>query len=114
MAILGQTMGPVTTGAPGYGDFVAAGVFKVVEERLIAATPIGNGNLVSGALKIGAGYACHKLLDGGIVGNGTSIAFTVDGIEDVIQGFLGGGLGSLLSGFGIGGGNGNADASWVA
>jgi len=103
MAILGQK---VTKEAPSYITMLGAGVVKYAEERALAATPIGNGTLVSGAVKLGIGYAAHHFVGGNQLGDMVSLGFTVDGVEDVITGVLGGNiLGGLL------GGGGNSSAS---
>lgn len=102
MVLLGKT---VTHSAPDYLTMLGAGVVKYGEERILAATPVGNGTLVSGAVKLGIGYAAHAFLGGNKLGDMASLGFTVDGVEDVLQAVLGGNvLGGLL-----GGGNANAN-----
>ena len=89
-----------------YLDLVAAGVFKSVEETVL--TPyIGNGTLMSGAIKLAAGYVCKEMAPPGLVRNATSAGFTIDGVEDVIYAFTSGaGFGSIF-----GSGNNNSSGS---
>lgn len=101
MAILGQT---VTKSAPSYMTMLGAGVVKYAEEKALAPF-IGNGTLMSGAVKLGAGYAAHHFAGGNQIGDMISLGFTVDGVEDIITAVLGGGaLGNIL-----GGGNATAE-----
>jgi hypothetical protein len=93
----------VTKSAPSYVTALGAGVVKVAEERLLAPY-IGNGTLWSGAIKLGIGYGIHHFVGGNEFGDMGSLGFTVDGVEDIIQGVLGPGLGGIL------GGGGNASA----
>lgn len=89
-----------------YLDLVAAGVFKSVEETVL--TPyIGNGTLMSGAIKLGAGYVCKEMAPPGLVRNATSAGFTIDGVEDIIYALTSGaGFGSIF-----GSGNNNSSGS---
>jgi hypothetical protein len=84
--------------AVSFSDLLIAGVVKSAEERLIAATPLGNGNLISGGVKLFGGAICpgHGVWKYG------KIALTIDGVEDVIQGILGTFMGGG-NGFGLGG-----------
>lgn len=90
MAILTKA---VTTKAPSILDAFGAGLVKFVEERALAATPVGNGTIMSGAIKLGAGYAAKRFIGGGLVGNSISLGFTVDGVEDILTAVLSGGIG---------------------
>lgn len=94
MAILTKA---VTTKAPTIVDAFGAGVVKFVEERALAATPIGNGTIVSGAVKLGIGYAANRFVGGGLLGNSLSLGFTVDGVEDILTAVLNGGIAGSAS-----------------
>jgi hypothetical protein len=99
MVLLGEK---VTHSAPDYITMLGAGVVKYAEERLLAATPVGNGTLVSGAIKLGIGFGAHHMFGGNKMGDMVSLGFTVDGVEDILQGVIGGGI--------FGGANANANA----
>jgi hypothetical protein len=86
MAILTKA---VTTKAPNIIDAFGAGAVKFAEERILASTPVGNGTLVSGAVKLGIGVAANKFIGGGFLGNSVSLGFTVDGVEDVLTAVMG-------------------------
>ncbi len=62
-------------------------VCKIALESVLSPV-IGNGTIKSGALKIGAGFVANKALPAAIIN-----ALTIDGMEDVISGFLKGGMG---------------------
>lgn len=69
-------------------DMLMIGASKVISERLISATPIGNGTLISGAVKLAGAYGVQKFATGKagtIIGAGLA----VDGVEDVITGAMG-------------------------
>lgn len=76
---------------------------KSVSERILARF-VGNGTLMSGALKMGISIA---LISGvkGKVGDILGTAMMVDGGEDIITSFLGGAITNI--GAGITGGNDN-------
>lgn len=82
-----------------------AGAVKYFEEKIIASTPLGNGNLVSGVVKLGIGYGAHHFAGGNQIGDMAAMGFTVDGVEDILTGVLGG---NLLGGL-LGGGNSSAN-----
>jgi hypothetical protein len=89
----------VTTQAPDYMVMVGAGGVKYFEERLLAATPLGNGNLVSGLMKGGIGFAAHHFGGSNKIADMVALGFTVDAVEDVLQAFLGGGgIGAMFGG----------------
>jgi hypothetical protein len=95
----------VTSHAPDYMVMLGAGGVKYIEERLIAATPLGNANFFSGLVKGGIGFAAHHFGGGNKIADMIALGFTVDAVEDVLQALMGGG--------GIGGmfGGGNASAN---
>lgn len=77
---------PLVNDKPDMLDFIIGGIAKKPLEDLIAKTPIGDGNLISAAVKIGGAYALskvktkNKIVNKGL--NGLCIASTVDGCED--------------------------------
>jgi hypothetical protein len=81
-------------------DLVGAGLVKYFGEK--ALTPvIGNGTLMSGAVKLGGGFAARKFIGKGMVGDSISLGLAIDGVEDILTHFMGSA--------GIGGGG---DESW--
>lgn len=85
--------------AHGFVDIIAIGVAKNIEERLTSPY-IGNGTLMSGAIKaIACGVIDGK---GGRLGRIVSDAFGVDAGEDLAIGILGmvPGIGGLTGGAG--------------
>jgi hypothetical protein len=64
----------------GWIDLVGVGVFKQVEER-VTSPYIGNGTLMSGAIKGAVGAVLHG--KAGRIGNLVSTAFLVDAGEDL-------------------------------
>jgi hypothetical protein len=75
---------------------VVAGATKSIEEPLLANL-IGNGCILSGAIKLFLGgwlipwvSGSHK---GNVIVNGISLGLGIDGVEDLIRGaFFGGGI----------------------
>jgi hypothetical protein len=89
----------VTSSAPSYITMLGAGVVKYFEERALAATPVGNGTIVSGAIKGVIGYAIHHYAGSGQIQDMASMGLTIDAVEDVLTGILGGNvLGGLFGG----------------
>jgi len=105
MVLLNQT---VTSSAPSYTTFLGAGVVKYFEEKALAATPVGNGNLVSAGVKAAIGYGIHHFGGHGQVQDMASMGFTVDAVEDAITALF---SGNLLGGI-FGGGNSSAANNW--
>lgn len=62
-------------------DMFIVGAVKVVEEKLIAMTPLGNGNFVSGGAKLIGGM----LLPEKKFTRHLKHALVIDGVEDVLQ-----------------------------
>ena len=79
------------SGVVSYGDLFVAGVVKYFEERMLAGTFVGNGTIKSGAIKLGAGLLMRKFMPKGVLADGVGLAFGVDGVEDILTGFMGGG-----------------------
>lgn len=94
MAFLNQK---VTTGAVDYPTLIGAGIVKYFEERALAPF-VGNGTLLSGAVKGAAGFVAHKYGGGGIVGNSVALGFTVDAVEDGLTAVIGPLLGNVFGG----------------
>ena len=59
---------------------------KVISEKLLS-TVIGNGSVMSGAVKLGGAIAINKLVNGK-VSSILSTALTVDGSEDIVTAFF--------------------------
>lgn len=79
-------------GGVSIGTLAAAGIAKPFIET--ALTPvIGDGNAISGAVKTIGGVAVNQYAGRGMVQDAISIALVVDGIEDLMHGFLGMGSG---------------------
>jgi hypothetical protein len=72
------------------GDAFLIALVKTFEER-ITAPIIGNGTLMSGAIKIGSAMAVKGLV-GGKISDIVGTALVVDGTEDMVNSFLGGNL----------------------
>ena len=87
----------VTKAPVDYSTMIVAGVVKYGEERALAPI-IGNGTLVSAAVKGVAGYAAHHFVGGGTIGDGVALGFTVDAVEDALTAIIGGGLGGIIGG----------------
>jgi hypothetical protein len=89
-----------------YLDLMAAGVFKTAEETFL--TPyIGNGTVMSGGIKLVAGYFAKEFAPAGIIRNAVSAGFAIDGVEDIIYGIT---KGSALSGI-LGNGSQNSNST---
>jgi len=70
-----------------------AGVIKPFAEN--ALTPVvGDGNLISGAVKCVGSLGVSQLAGRGTVQDAVSIALAVDGVEDLVRGVFGFGGGS--------------------
>lgn len=74
-------------GGTDLATLIGIGVAKPFVETAIAQTPIGNGNLMSGLVKAGGGYAVSKYAGGGKIADIGSIALFVDGVEDIMANF---------------------------
>jgi hypothetical protein len=94
-----RLLGKKVSGSVSYMDLFGAGLIKYFEERTLAPI-IGNGNIKSGAIKLGTGLLARKFIGGGILGDSVSLGFGIDGIEDILCAIIGGGV------FGIGTGGG--------
>lgn len=70
-------------------ELLGAGVVKPLLEG--ALTPyVGNGNLLSGGLKLGTAIALPSIAGNGKIVRIAQLALGVDGAEDVMRGALGG------------------------
>lgn len=93
-----RLLGKKVSGAVSYMDLLGAGVVKYAEERALSGY-IGNGTLKSGIIKLGIGLGARKFLGKGLLGDSVSLGFGIDGVEDVLTHFIGGGgLGVGVSG----------------
>lgn len=82
---------PTKVGGYDIGTIVIAGLTKNIEERLLSPI-IGNGTIVSGAIKIGIGLFLPKVAGSGKYARAIALGFGIDGIDDIISGFLGSGM----------------------
>lgn len=81
-------IGQAKAGGVSIMTLAAAGVLKPFTEA--ALTPvIGDGNLISGAVKTIGGMAINQYAGRGVVQDSLSIALVVDGIEDLMHGVFG-------------------------
>jgi len=72
-------------------DMFGVGLAKAGVEQLLNPV-VGNGNLKSGAVKLIGAYAIPKFGGSGKLATIVGTALAVDGVEDVIQSLLKGGL----------------------
>ena len=81
-------IGQAKAGGVSIMTLAAAGIIKPFTET--ALTPvIGDGNLISGAVKTIGGMAINQYAGRGVVQDSLSIALVVDGIEDLMHGVFG-------------------------
>jgi hypothetical protein len=66
-------------------DVIAGAAVKSITEPLLAATPVGNANFMSGIVKLGLAFGVNKFAPAGIIRNAGSIGLGVDGAEDLVQ-----------------------------
>jgi len=92
-----RLVGAKVSGAVNFMDLLTAGVVKYFEERALAGV-IGNGTVMSGAIKLAIAYVARRFIGKGFLGDAIGLGFGVDGVEDILTNFLGGGA------FGIGAG----------
>ena len=70
-------------------ELLGAGILKPVLEGML--TPyVGNGNIMSGGLKLGTAIALPSVAGNGKIVRIAQLALGVDGAEDLIRGALGG------------------------
>ena len=82
----------VISGSVNYMDLFLAGGLKYFTERMLIPY-VGNSNIKSGAVKLGAGLAVKRFVGGGMLGNSMSMALAIDGVEDILMSVLGGKIG---------------------
>ena len=80
-------------GGQNLASLALAGAIKPFTEGMIAQTPIGNGTVISGAVKMVGGVMAHKFLGSGLIQNAVVAALIVDGGEDLVRGVMGGAFG---------------------
>ncbi len=83
--------------AYGIFDVLGMALVKQVEERL-SSPYIGNGTVKSGIIKGVGGGLGYALLGKNRLGRVVTSAIVFDAAEDVIVGFLGGGMGNAAAG----------------
>jgi len=79
-----------TVGGVDIGTVFIASIAKNLQERLLRPI-IGDGTIISGALKVGLGFLLPKVIGHGKIQNAVCLGFGIDGVDDIITGFLGGG-----------------------
>jgi hypothetical protein len=78
-------------------ELLGAGALKPILEGMM--TPyVGNGNVVSGAVKLGAALALPTIGGSGKIVRITQLALGVDGAEDLMRGLLGGAIPAIGGG----------------
>lgn len=85
-------IGTLKAGGVPLVTLAVAGISKPFMEGMIARTPIGNGTLISGGAKLIGALAVRKFAGSNTLANGIQIGLAVDGMEDIIQGVMGGGI----------------------
>jgi len=88
-----RLVGAKVSGSVNLADLVGAGIVKYFEERALSGV-IGNGTLMSGAIKLAIAYVARRFMGKGFLGDAVGLGFGVDGIEDILTNFLGGTVGS--------------------
>lgn len=78
-------------------DLVFAGTTKYFSERALKGV-IGNGTVMSGAIKLGGAVASRSLIPNGRIKDAISLALAIDGMEDILFNVLGGNTGGNTSG----------------
>ena len=78
--------GKVKASTNGVVETFGAAAFKVLSEQLLKRTPVGDGTVKSGAIKLGLGIASNYFLPAGPVKRIVSTGFIIDGFEDCIYG----------------------------
>jgi hypothetical protein len=78
------------SGSVDYMDLLIAGGVKFLEERLLARTMIGNGTMKSGLVKLAIGAGARKFAGRGMLQDGVSLGFAIDGVEDILVSLVGG------------------------
>jgi hypothetical protein len=98
----------VTSKKPTLVTYAGAGVIKYFEESLLAATPVGNGNLISATVKGAIGLGIHQFGGEGTIQDMASMAFVIDAVEDGVTALFNGNYLGNAAGL-LGGGNATAD-----
>lgn len=86
---MAQKFGRKVGGVP-ITNMLLAGLIKPFAERAIAPV-VGNGTILSGAVKTIGGVAVNQFAGRGTVQDAVAIALSVDGVEDIIYAIFGGG-----------------------
>ena len=77
-------------GETGIDELFVAGITKYFEEKLLSATPIGNGTLISGIAKLVIGSVLPKKNK---YVKAVAMGFGIDGVEDIITAIFKGRIG---------------------
>ena len=80
MKVLGEKVGKL-----GLDELVVAGLSKYAGEKLFAMTPVGNGTLVSGAVKIGTAIGTKWFAGDNKWVKASATGIGIDGIEDILN-----------------------------
>ena len=81
---------PTKIGGYDIGTIFIASITKNMQERLLKGI-IGDGTIISGAIKLGIALFAPKLIGTGKIQNAICLGFGIDGVDDILTGFLGGG-----------------------
>ena len=82
-------------GGVSFAELFGAGISKVGTEAILARTPVGNANLISGGLKLLLAAGVGQYLGQGYLPRVIALGMGVDGFEDIVHGI---GLGGYVSG----------------
>jgi len=86
---MARTKGKFKVGGYDIGTIFIASAAKNIEERILSPI-IGDGTIISGAIKLGIGLFLPKLAGSGKIQNAVALGFGIDGVDDIFTGFLGG------------------------
>lgn len=81
---------PTKVGGYDIGTIFIASITKNMQERLLRGI-IGDGTIISGGIKLAIALFAPKLIGTGKIQNAICLGFGIDGVDDILTGFLGGG-----------------------
>lgn len=101
---MSEILNPKITGGNSLIDVLLIGVSKSATEMALQPV-IGNGTIMSGAIKLVGGSICHEFI-GGKIGSVVGSGLVIDGAEDIIRATVMPTLSGVL------GGNASAQEQW--